>query len=197
MKIVLMCVGKWFLYAEAEEVYSVNRPMNFSGASVSLGSSLQNTTSISREAWWDPSSAAYRWRPWGSQSHSTLPRSAAKRCRWPSPRIASNPTRTCTKASQKRSWWGCATWRLDTRRYPKKVFQLCIFAFIAKQIIWLVVWTPLKNMKVNWDEDSQYFWENKIEGNQTTNQSWSFHYYALRCPHFHRGIHPVSSLGLL
>ena len=26
---------------------------------------------------------------------------------------------------------------------------------------WLVVWTPLKNMKVTWDNYSQYSWENK------------------------------------
>ena len=26
----------------------------------------------------------------------------------------------------------------------------------AGYIIWLVVWTPLKNMKVNWDDYSQY-----------------------------------------
>ena len=35
----------------------------------------------------------------------------------------------------------------------------------------------LKNMKVNWDEDSNpiyiYIWENKIDGNQTTNQLMS------------------------
>ena len=30
--------------------------------------------------------------------------------------------------------------------------------------------TSLKNMKVNWDDYSQYFWENKIDGNHTTNQ---------------------------
>ena len=35
---------------------------------------------------------------------------------------------------------------------------------------WLVVWTPLKNMKVNWDDDIPNIWENKIDGNQTTKQ---------------------------
>ena len=30
--------------------------------------------------------------------------------------------------------------------------------------------TPLKNMKVNWDDYSQVIWENTIHGNQTTNQ---------------------------
>ena len=30
--------------------------------------------------------------------------------------------------------------------------------------------TPLTNMKVNWDDYSLYIWENKIHGNQTTNQ---------------------------
>ena len=28
---------------------------------------------------------------------------------------------------------------------------------------WLVVSTPLKNMNVNWDDYSQYFWQNKID----------------------------------
>ena len=27
--------------------------------------------------------------------------------------------------------------------------------------VWLVVWTPLKNMKVNWDDDIPNIWENK------------------------------------
>ena len=35
---------------------------------------------------------------------------------------------------------------------------------------WLVVWTPLKNMNVNWDDEIPNIWENKIHGNQTTNQ---------------------------
>ena len=35
---------------------------------------------------------------------------------------------------------------------------------------WLVVWTPLKNMKVNWDDYSQYIWENAKLMFQTTNQ---------------------------
>ena len=42
---------------------------------------------------------------------------------------------------------------------------------------WLVVWTPLENMNVNWDDYSQYLWENAKNGNQTTNQmrfSWGF-----------------------
>ena len=26
---------------------------------------------------------------------------------------------------------------------------------------WLVVWSPLKNMKVNWDDDIPNIWENK------------------------------------
>ena len=30
--------------------------------------------------------------------------------------------------------------------------------------------TPLKNMKVNWDDEIPNIWENKIHGNQTTNQ---------------------------
>ena len=30
--------------------------------------------------------------------------------------------------------------------------------------------TPLKNMKVIWDDDSQYFWKNKINVPVTTNQ---------------------------
>ena len=33
-----------------------------------------------------------------------------------------------------------------------------------------VFFTPLKNMKVNLDDYSQVIWENKIHGNQTTNQ---------------------------
>ena len=38
--------------------------------------------------------------------------------------------------------------------------------------IWLVVWaTPLKNMNVNWDDEIPNIWENKVHGNQTTNQS--------------------------
>ena len=28
---------------------------------------------------------------------------------------------------------------------------------------WLVVWTPLKNMKVNWDDDIPNIWENRID----------------------------------
>ena len=35
---------------------------------------------------------------------------------------------------------------------------------------WLVVWTPLKNMKVNWDDEIPNIWENRIDVNQTTNQ---------------------------
>ena len=36
---------------------------------------------------------------------------------------------------------------------------------------WWARATPLKNMKVNWDDDySQVIWKNKIHGNQTTNQ---------------------------
>ena len=29
------------------------------------------------------------------------------------------------------------------------------------KIVWLVVWTPLKNMKVNWDDEIPNIWENK------------------------------------
>ena len=67
-------------------------------------------------------------------------------------------------------------------------------------------------MKVNWDDYSQYFWENKIHGNQTTNQciqlyinqlmniplirSWLDHVYRLwdwkRCPHSVRFFEPPS-----
>ena len=48
------------------------------------------------------------------------------------------------------------------------------------KFIWLVVGPPLKNMKVNWDDnmmiiETQYSWENKIDGNQTTNQLWILH----------------------
>ena len=35
---------------------------------------------------------------------------------------------------------------------------------------WLVVWTPLKNMKVNWDDEIPNIWENAKNGNQITNQ---------------------------
>ena len=54
---------------------------------------------------------------------------------------------------------------------------LCVFVLevIFQILLWLVVSTPLKNMKVNWDDYSQYFWENKIDGNQTTNQYWLLH----------------------
>ena len=31
--------------------------------------------------------------------------------------------------------------------------------------------TPLKNMNVNWDDEIPNIWENKIDGNQTTNQT--------------------------
>ena len=34
--------------------------------------------------------------------------------------------------------------------------------------------TPLKNMKVHWDDEIPNIWENKIHGNQTTNQLLSF-----------------------
>ena len=34
--------------------------------------------------------------------------------------------------------------------------------------------TPLKNMKVSWDDDIPNIWENKIHGNQTTNHQPDF-----------------------
>ena len=40
----------------------------------------------------------------------------------------------------------------------------------SEMMIWLVVSTPLKNMKVSWDDEIPNIWENKIDGNQTTNQ---------------------------
>ena len=44
-------------------------------------------------------------------------------------------------------------------------------------IFWLVLWTPLKNMKVSWDDYKPNIWENKIHGNQTTNQYRYIIYY--------------------
>ena len=43
--------------------------------------------------------------------------------------------------------------------------------------IWLVVYIPthLKNMKVNWDDYSQYIWKNKRCSKQPTN-------YGSHCP---------------
>ena len=35
---------------------------------------------------------------------------------------------------------------------------------------WWFLATPLKNMKVSWDDEIPNIWENKIDGNQTTNQ---------------------------
>ena len=31
------------------------------------------------------------------------------------------------------------------------------------RFIWLVVWTPLKNMNVNWDDEIPNIWENQID----------------------------------
>ena len=46
--------------------------------------------------------------------------------------------------------------------------------------IWLVVFSHPSEIYefVNWDDfwNSQYFWENKSHGNQTTNQEWSVWY---------------------
>ena len=60
---------------------------------------------------------------------------------------------------------------------------------LLSSFIWLVVGPPLwKNMNVSWDDDySQYFWENKIDGNQTTNQlskkwgSWGLVFWSAGC----------------
>ena len=33
--------------------------------------------------------------------------------------------------------------------------------FFSHMVYWLVVWTPLKNMNVNWDDEIPNIWENK------------------------------------
>ena len=38
---------------------------------------------------------------------------------------------------------------------------------------------PLKNMKVNWDDEIPNLWENKIDGNQTTNQAIELRWWLL------------------
>ena len=47
----------------------------------------------------------------------------------------------CTET---KNWW-------MRMKSPMKVYMIC----------WLVVWTPLKNMKVNWDDDIPNIWKNK------------------------------------
>ena len=42
-------------------------------------------------------------------------------------------------------------------------------------IIWLVVWTPLKNMKVNWDDYSQYMGKKKCSKPPTSNHIVAHH----------------------
>ena len=41
---------------------------------------------------------------------------------------------------------------------------------ILPHVYWLVVSIPLKNMKVNWDDDIPNIWENKSHVLVTTNQ---------------------------
>ena len=65
-------------------------------------------------------------------------------------------------------------------------------AYMCIYIYWLVVWTPLKNMKVSWDDDIPNIWKNKNYGKkmfQTTNQymsqcayqeSWLMYFWSLR-----------------
>ena len=48
----------------------------------------------------------------------------------------------------------------------------CPWRCFTRDMIWLVVWTPLKNMKVNWDDEIPNIWENK-KMFQTTNQWWT------------------------
>ena len=75
----------------------------------------------------------------------------------------------------------------------------CSMFFSIVQFIWLVVSSHSKNMKVNWDDYSQYFWENKSHVPVTTNQLSSLGQYMTMFIISHEYIpsihHIPSSLG--
>ena len=60
---------------------------------------------------------------------------------------------------------------------------------IIRDQTWLVVWTPLKNMKVNWDDDiPNCFWENNPVMFQENHQPETVH-------HQNRATPPVSEMS--
>ena len=68
------------------------------------------------------------------------------------------------------------TWPNMFIQYADSIFQTISCGDIPKTIgqksIWLVVSYPLKNMKVNWDDEIPNIWENKSHVPVTTNQLW-------------------------
>ena len=50
---------------------------------------------------------------------------------------------------------------------------------MEKSLIWLVVWTPLKNMKVSWDDEIPNIWEHRIHGNKPPTSNLMVLYFSI------------------
>ena len=68
---------------------------------------------------------------------------------WPTAQKVAQRQISSSTAGMKRTWTHDDAWKI------------CPEAFTIKYIIWFVVWTPLKNMKVNWDDEIPNIWENE------------------------------------
>ena len=75
--------------------------------------------------------------------------------------------------------WKGSTWRVGS---SSPIYHWVYHIFPDSELCWLVVWTPLKNMNVTWDDYSQYMGKNNVPNHQPVPDSepWVPHLHATK-----------------